>query len=162
MKNERNDIYKNGKELNRYPSEILVSWVFRNRVHKYKKVLDIGCGFGNNLRFLIENGFDAYGIDNSDFIIQSISAEFNDRVSEQSIKSTSFNSESFDLLIDRQSIQHNLTDDLNKIFSECKRLLKKKSLMFSNFLLSDGNGLTKVDISEYLLDKNIIEFFFIK
>ena len=162
MKNEWNEIYKNGKELNRYPSEVLVSWVYRNKIGKNQTALDIGCGFANNLRFLIEYGLDAYGIDNSDYIIDAITDEFNERVSVQSITSTTFNSDSFDILVDRQCIQHNSICDLSKIYAECRRIIKMNRLMFSNFLLTDGNGSNKAMIDEHLLDQKISAYFTIK
>ena len=162
MKSEWNKIYTNKKELNKYPSENLVSWVYRNKIVSTQKALDIGCGFGNNLRFLLEYGFDAYGIDYSDYVIQLINGEFNGRVSVQSIISTNFNSESFDILLDRQSIQHNLAIDLIKIYQECYRILKKNRFMFSEFLLTDGNDSTKASVNEYLLDEKISNYFSIK
>jgi len=162
VKKEWNEIYKNGKELNIYPSEVLVSWAYRNKIVKSQKALDIGCGFANNLRFLIEYGLDAYGIDNSDYIIDAIRDEFNQRVSVQSIKSTTFNSDSFDILVDRQSIQHNFVSDLSKIYSECRRIIKMNGLMFSVFQLTEGNGATKAVIDEHLLDQKISEYFTIK
>jgi SAM-dependent methyltransferase len=156
-----NDIYKAGLELNRYPSDILVSWVFNNKFSSGLKCLDIGCGYGNNLRFLLENGFDAVGIDNSEFVINLIKNEFKDRVFIKSIISTNFNDKSFDILIDRQSIQHNSVNDLVAIYNECQRLLKDDGFFFCNFNLSKGNRVSKANIDEIELDKLITRAFLI-
>jgi SAM-dependent methyltransferase len=156
-----NDIYKAGLELNKYPSDIMVSWVFRNKLSSGLKCLDIGCGYGNNLRFLIENGFDAVGIDNSEFVINLIKNEFKDRVFVKNIISTNFNDKSFDVLIDRQSIQHNSVNDLMEIYNECLRLLKDDGLFFCNFKLSKDNSATIANIDEIELDKLITRAFLI-
>ena len=156
-----NDIYKAGLELNSYPSEMLVSWVFRNKFSQGLKCLDIGCGYGNNLRFLLKNGFDAVGIDNSEFVINLIKNEFKDRVLVKNIISTNFNDKSFDILIDRQSIQHNSVNDLVTIYNECSRLLKDDGLFFCNFNLSKSVRAIKANINEIELDKLIRRAFLI-
>ena len=148
-------VYRAGREFNRYPSEPLVSWVFNNKLSQNLVCLDIGCGHGNNLRFLLEYGFDAHGIDNSNYVISLIKEEFQQRVSVQSIVSTDFACGKFDLLIDRQSIQHNNADELIIIFEECNRLLKKDGLFFCNFNLSNGIGPKKADVDEATLDEII-------
>ena len=67
------NIYKRKTQShkNKYPNSEIVSFVlkyyyqqcFDNR--KNIKVLDLGCGWGNNLNFLKNEGFDVYGIDGS-------------------------------------------------------------------------------------------------
>jgi hypothetical protein len=52
-----------------YPSEIAVSFVKRSHynmiLYKLRKdilALDLGCGWGNNFRFLTKDGFNSYGV----------------------------------------------------------------------------------------------------
>lgn len=72
--NDWDENYKktDSRHLNIYPSEMLVGWIFRNFKGLSLSALDIGCGYGNNLRFLLENGFDAYGFDFSPAVIDKI------------------------------------------------------------------------------------------
>ena len=152
-KNEWNSIYLANHELNRYPSEVLISWAYNNKSMLQGKCLDIGCGYGNNLRFLKDINLDVYGIDISEVVIDLIKEEFDSFVSCQSIKSTSFKDCFFDVLVDRQSIQHNDKNDLDAIMQECSRILKPNGIFFMNFLLSQGNGTSLAKITE----KNLIE-----
>lgn len=64
-------IYSKGKHINRYPFGELVS-LFFNALPQLKtdktgprRLLELGCGAGNNLWFFAENGFSCVGIDAS-------------------------------------------------------------------------------------------------
>tara|TARA_B100001989_G_C24330657_1_gene359812 strand:+ start:87 stop:455 length:369 start_codon:yes stop_codon:yes gene_type:complete len=59
------EIYKKKNQLNKFPYLEIVSF-FRNKKFKKKskiKVLEIGCGAGNNLLFLAQEGFNVSGTD---------------------------------------------------------------------------------------------------
>ena len=158
MKREWNQLYKSGKQLNKYPSELLVSWIHNEAIPIGCRVLDVGCGFGNNLRFLLNEGFDAYGFDNSEIVVDLIYNEFGKRVSCQCTSNLNFDDQSFDVIIDRQSIQHNEINKIRAAYSECARLLSINGKMFSNFLLSDGD-VSKANVNEDDLDAIILKYF---
>ena len=64
-----NDIYGKGRHLNRYPYDVVVSFLYRNRPlnkpYGDVRVLEVGCGAGNNLWFAAREGFQVTGIDAS-------------------------------------------------------------------------------------------------
>jgi 2-polyprenyl-3-methyl-5-hydroxy-6-metoxy-1,4-benzoquinol methylase len=150
MKNieEWNNTYKNNLHLNKYPSEIVISWVFTHFRNTKSKCLDVGCGAGNNLRFLLDNNFQATGIDFSNDIISKIKREFNENILCENITNTSFNDEEFDFIIDRNSIQHNNKNNVILAFNECFRLLKPNGKMFSAFLIEGDNNFILSKISQ--------------
>ena len=139
---------QNARHKNLYPSENVISYILGRHRNKTLKVLDIGCGYGNNLRFLLQNGFDAYGIDFSSNVIEEIKEEFGDRVSTCNAKKLTFEDDSFDLIIDRSSLQHNPKEDLSEIFKECRRVLKRGGELFSNFLTEGENGFILANTTE--------------
>lgn len=122
------------RHKNKYPSEMVVSWVLKNYNVSNKKtyrVLDIGCGWGNNLKFLIENGFDAYGVEQSTVACEYLKEYYPEKIIHGSISDLPFESNFFHFLIDRNSIQHNKKKYIRIILRECKRVLKRNGRILS-------------------------------
>ena len=67
------EIYGSGQQLNRYPFSSVVTFLFRNRPRDKDRaatrILEVGCGAGNNLWFAAREGFDVSGIDASEPVI---------------------------------------------------------------------------------------------
>jgi SAM-dependent methyltransferase len=124
---------------NKYPSDRVVGWVFRNFPNR-GSCLDIGCGWGNNLRFLLAEGYDAVGIYFSHLAIESIRNEFGSRVRCESIVSTSWPDNHFDFVIDRCSVQHNSVMELPKIFGEINRVLRPGGRFYSELRYRGDDG----------------------
>ena len=111
------NIYKKNKQINRYPYDKIVSSI--NRYFNKKKIsvkkltaLDLGCGTGNNTKFLSEYGFrKVIGIDGSKLAIK-IAKNFlkknrNCKLFVSDFKKINFIKESISVCIDRGSITHN-------------------------------------------------------
>jgi SAM-dependent methyltransferase len=76
--NKWNNIYKTNNQLSIYPWSNLVGIVknlFKNRKKNYR-VLEIGCGFGANINFLLDCGFEYYGVDYSAYAISNLKKRF--------------------------------------------------------------------------------------
>lgn len=92
----------------------VISFIYRhrNRVRpqgERVRVLDLGCGSGNNLTFLAELGLDAVGIDISATAVERARRLGRERqlrfeVTQGSITELPFEDRSFDLIVDRKSI----------------------------------------------------------
>lgn len=76
----QDQIYSQGQHLNRYPYDIVVSFIFRNyprnKDRKNIRILEIGCGGGNNLWFAAREGFSVTGIDGSSSAIEFARSRF--------------------------------------------------------------------------------------
>ena len=118
-----------------YPSEVVVSFVRRNYngvSGKWKiRCLDLGCGWGNNLRFLRSEGFNVYGIDLLEDAVSGLRKEFGKNVICGNMNKLPFPGEYFDFCLDRSSIQHNSREDIHQIHREVYRVLKPGGRFFS-------------------------------
>lgn len=94
---------------------------------KNKKILDVGCGNGYLVRLLVENGFDAFGIDASESGINIAKKYYPDRFYLQDINSKILPMElqhiNFDTIISTEVIEH-LYDPKDYI-EFCKDILNK-------------------------------------
>lgn len=147
-KNWESSVYSKGRQFNSYPYDILVSIVARKFFHvpfdKRKKirVLDLGCGAGNNAKFLAENGFSVFGIDGSKTALSFCKSVFKKNKLKGIFELGDFlrlpyKDNFFDLIIDRESLYANKSGDIEKIISQIFRKLKPGgyfvSFMFNNF-----------------------------
>lgn len=108
-----NSIYGQGRHLNRYPFDCVVSFVFRHRPRnkpaEQTRVLELGCGAGNNLWFAAREGFQVFGLDASvsaiayakkRFAKEGLSGEFQ----AGDFTRLPYQDNFFDLVIDRAAI----------------------------------------------------------
>lgn len=100
------------------------------------RVLELGCGTGNNLRFLAEEGFKAFGIDASETAIDIAGKQLDDwgldaRLHIGTLSRLPFPDRSFDLVIDRAALVHNEYDELLCALEETGRVLKPGAHLLS-------------------------------
>ena len=136
--NWETEIYKKKKQINSYPYDSIVANT--NRFFKNaskKKVLDLGCGTGNNTKFFIEYNFDKiYGIDISEKAIK-IAKKFigkNPKVNfiVKSFDKLILKDNYFDLICDRGSITHMQKEfSLSFFNNNAYKILKKGGFIFS-------------------------------
>lgn len=92
------------------------------------KVLDIGCGNGDFLFNLQNNGFDAFGIEVNVEAKKYIPASLHNRIFFKDLNKCDFPPESFDIITMSQSLEH--VFDVNTLLGEAKRIIKKNGLLF--------------------------------
>jgi SAM-dependent methyltransferase len=162
-KNWEDGVYSKGRQFNSYPYDILVSIVARKFFHlplnerKKVKVLDLGCGAGNNAKFFAENGFSVFGIDGSKTVINTCKKRFNQwKLKGDFIQgdflAIPFKNNFFDLVIDRESLYANKSEDIKNIIVEVYKKLKPGgyfvSFMFNSFH-PDKNYGTEIETNTY-------------
>lgn len=141
-KNWENNVYSKGRYLNSYPYDILISIVVRKFFHIPKeerrkiKVLDLGCGAGNNAKFLAENGFDVYGIDGSETAIKVCKKRFKEwnlkgNFIQGDFLKLPYRDDFFDLIIDRESLYANSFTNIKKTIEEIRKKLRHNGLFVS-------------------------------
>jgi len=135
-------VYSKGRQLNLYPYDILVSVVARKyfsilRGKRSKlKVLDLGCGGGNNAKFLAESGFKVFGLDGSDSAVRACRERFSKwhlrgDFLQGDFLNLPYPDNFFDIIIDRESIYANRLKDIAVMLDEVFRSLKPGGLFIS-------------------------------
>lgn len=145
---------------NEYPDTELVTFLMNN-FGKIKdkskiKILDLGCGWGNNLSFLKEKGFDYYGIDFCKTAVEQCKKYFKNILCGD-ISNLPYEDNFFDCVFDRCSIQHNSFKKQKKIILEVKRVIKKGGKFFS-ILISETTKPFDFETS-YLNEEKVRELF---
>lgn len=102
------------------------------------RVLEVGCGYGANLRYLVTKGIEVHGIDGSDTGVEAtkknleaIDPEWKGSIQLGDITKIPFPDASFDLVIDVEAISANSAEDARKIYEEISRVLKTDGRMLS-------------------------------
>jgi 2-polyprenyl-3-methyl-5-hydroxy-6-metoxy-1,4-benzoquinol methylase len=91
------------------------------------KVLDVGCGPGYFLNAAKKMGFDAYGLDPSDYIVAQASKTWGDRIQLGTIDTASYQPVSFDLIVAFDTFEH--IYDPRKFVGAIHRLLKPSGIL---------------------------------
>ena len=130
---EWDSVYKSGNQLSIWPWTKLVSLVYRHvKPVPNMKVLELGCGAGANIRFFQALNVDYYAIEGSQSMVKKLQKEYDSK--NVHIEQGDFTKDlmfeevqEFDLIIDRSSLTHNATNDIENTL----RMISKR-------LTSDG------------------------
>lgn len=125
------NLHKQKRHQPRYPHQLVVSFVLRT-FKQGGAILDLGCGAGRHLKFLAENGFEAYGCDYSSSGIKAsqellASANLKANFEIASVDNLPYDDEFFDGLICFGVLYYNDKESIQKAAGEIFRVLKKGS-----------------------------------
>jgi len=140
--NWEDNIYAQGKHLNRYPYDLVVSIVANKLFHLPKeergkiKILDLGCGVGNHAKFFAENGFSVYGLDGSRSAIDICHKRFKEWGLEGDFVQGDFldlpyEDDFFGLVLDRESLSANKISDIKNTIKQVYKKLKPGGVFVS-------------------------------
>ena len=117
-----------------------------------RRILDLGCGTGRHLLFLLKKGFEVYGLDGSPngleiaknwLTDENLSSELTCQKIEHKFP---YKDSFFDAVISIQVIHHNLMKDIVFTVNEIKRVLKQEGFIFLTFPLGQGFYVKKQDM----------------
>lgn len=125
------ELYSEGRHLNRYPYDQVVTFLFRNappRPRQTVRVIEVGCGAGNNLWFAAREGFTVCGIDGSPSAIAFARKRFADEGLTGDLRVGDFTSlpfpdESADLAFDRGALTCAGFEAATRAIAEIRRVL---------------------------------------
>jgi len=96
-----------------------------------KKVLDVGCGTGKLVKFLNENGFQAYGCDTAEIAVKT--AQKNNKknaILKASATKLPSKNNSFDLIASISTIEHLTQKEIVSFLKEAYRVLRPQGFLF--------------------------------
>lgn len=124
-------LHKQSRFRPKYPSEMVVQYVFRNFKRDGKtKVLDLGCGAGRHLYFMSNENLDAYGVDiSADGVEYANNLLKQDNLNGEAVVGTidniPYEDEMFDGLISYGVLYYCTMSQIEKCAREIYRVLKK-------------------------------------
>ncbi|MGB0971451.1 MAG: class I SAM-dependent methyltransferase [Mycobacterium sp.] len=108
------------------PGPSIAGWVFRasrGREHSSIRVLDVGCGRGDTVAWLVEQGFDAFGIDvRQEYVANGRAYLGPDRLSVLEGTAYPYPDDYFDIVISDEVFEH--VADLDELAREVARTTK--------------------------------------
>ena len=138
-------VYAQGRHLNHYPYDMVVTFVMRHfgqyADRSAVRLLEVGCGAGNNLWFAAREGFQVAGIDLSASAIESAQTRLAEDGLAGDLQVGSFTTlpwpdQHFDAVIDRTAWTHTTNEHLHTAIAEARRVLvpggKLLSVVFSD------------------------------
>jgi len=150
---------KSGKNNN------LVKWVTRKFLNPPAKILDAGCGIGQNVYGFDAWGYDGYGVDFAGKTISVAKQILPDlKISRQNVENLDFPDNYFDGYWSLGVIEHDFEGYL-KTAEEAHRVIKKKGYLFLTFPWMSPLRRLKVRKNRYpappagLSSENFYEFF---
>ena len=133
-------IYGRQEQLNRYPVDGVVSFLFRNRMRlaldRPLRGVEVGCGACNNLWFAAREGCEVAGIDGSDAAIAFGRARFADEELEGDLRVGDFTQlpfadESFDIAINRAALTQTGLNSAKQAVDEVARVLRPGGMFYN-------------------------------
>jgi len=129
-------IFKKSGKVFHKPHEDMNKVINLFKKNKVKKVLDLGCGSGRHIVLLSKEGFDVYGMDNSESGLKHTRSWLNELKLKAKLKNSScykpfpYKDNTFDAIISTQVIHHAKLKEINFCISEIERVLKPNGLVF--------------------------------
>lgn len=142
-------VYSSGAQLSSWPWTDVVSLVMRHAkpVKSGARVLELGCGVGANIPFLLSLGFDYYSVEGSSAAVAILHDRF-PKLSSQIIegdftKDLIFDGP-FDLILDRASLTCNSTNSIAQTISSLKNILAQNGKFIGVDWYSDEHSATSI------------------
>jgi len=120
------------------------------------KILDVGCGNGRGLRYSVDHGYDAYGIDIVDLPFYWEPMGIQNRCKKGFASHTGYLDEEFGLIVCTEVLEHIPMDGLDDVFKEMYRIGNDKFVftmaMGTSFVLGTHIHLT-IQPPQWWVDK---------
>ena len=141
-------IYSAGEQLNKYPYDFIVSSYFRHRPVRDEanpvKILDLGCGAGNNAFFCAENDAQVLAVDFSTaaldvFMQRADDKGLTERIRTQQVDFEDFelDESGFDMIIDRLAVSHVSQQHALSIYDRVYELMNVGGIVLASLFTTE-------------------------
>ncbi len=142
-----NSILKKGEKVHDFRIKFYKEELELLTQFKIKNVLEICSGDGRNLVFMKEQGYKVIGIENPDFLDETLTKKENITILKHPIfdKKLPFKDCEFDFVYSYQYLNHNYKDKMEALFEEFYRVVRKGGLVsIKTTSIEDGFNLRHV------------------
>ncbi len=124
-------IYKRNGVVQKEPSGFVKSAIKFFKKSNLKIILDLGCGTGRHVFYLLEQGFKVYGCDASESALKIIREILpNVEFKKCDMTSLPYENNFFDGVLCHFVVQHGRRDEIKKAVSEIYRVLRKIGIIY--------------------------------
>lgn len=163
------NLHKESRYRPKYPSEVVVQYVFRNfKRDGSEKILDLGCGAGRHVVFMANENIQSYGIDYSiegvkytrELLDYSGHEKYTDNIKEGELTNINFANEYFDGIICFGVLYYLKEQEINIAIKEIYRILKPGGKLFlqvrttDDYRCSRNNQKLEGEGNTYIINEN--------
>ncbi len=136
MKKKENLIYNYWKEFTNSTSKLIKDWLIKeneflkNNITNNSTVLDVGIGYGRNVKAIVNNVKKLVGIDKSAFLLKEANKFSNVELFCEDANKMHFQNDSFDFVICMGNTFGDFAENKINILKEMKRVCKKDGKIF--------------------------------
>ena len=113
-----------------------------SKLNKGDKILDLGCGNGRAVKYLVDKGFRGIGIDVSDKMLYLARKHVpKGKFYKKEFTNIDFKPESIDAVISFFALNHIPKTEFKKTLRICRKILKKDGLLLLGMVKGEGEGL---------------------
>ena len=135
-------LYKNSKHISVWPWNDVIKIIKKNYKGKNKNILELGCGVGANIPFLIKEKFNYTGIDYSKNAVKLLKKKFpsiKKGLICSDIKNFDYKNlkKKFGIILDRGTLTHLEDKEILSITNNLQDIITKNTLLILSSLYSD-------------------------
>jgi len=135
------DVYDRFSEQFANHTDVMIPQFYLNKFISYldgKKILDVGCGPGRDVRYFLDEGMKPYGVDLSSGLLKEAKKRGKGNYLQMNMMKLGFKDKSFDGIWSLSSVLHIKKKDAPIAAKEFSRVLKKGGVLFLG--LKEGQG----------------------
>lgn len=121
------------------------------------KVMDAGCGTGEEVGYFEDQGLDAVGVDAAEGMIETAKERNKGDFRKMDLRKLDFDDNTFDGIWCNTTMQFFPPEEVKKVLDEFDRVLKPGGILYTTFKMGEGSKVTQdygMKVERYLVPEN--------